>query len=273
MRVAQGSACNTDDGGDCKSAGCRECGDGFFCTDHVCCDQSPAQCGGCSQCSAPTGTCGPVTAGTDPHGACTAMTAECTQTKCNGRGTCNNTGNACGMDACAAGELTKHNCADGVCTANAPVPCANASPCADTMTCAGKCTADASCPAGYYCDAAGDCAAQKAQAGACNLATGATGGHCKVAGCRECATATQCVDGYCCNAACGGSCQACDVATHEGACSQVTSGPAARLAHHLRDLGDDLRRRLLLQQSHGVQLSVRQRLRHRRLLRLDEDHA
>ncbi len=222
-RNAQGAACNVDSGGDCKTAGCRECADGFFCTDHVCCDQSPAQCGGCSQCSAPTGTGGPVVAGTDPHGSCTARTAECTQTTCNGRGTCNNTGNPCGTNMCAAGELTQSSCADGVCSALPAVPCANSSPCADAMTCAGKCTDDTGCPTGYYCDIGGDCAAQKNKGGACNT-TAVAPGHCKTAGCRECATATQCVDGYCCDAACGGECQACDVATKEGTCSPVASG-------------------------------------------------
>ena len=49
-RVLQGSAC---DDTSCKTTGCRQCFDGLFCTDHVCCDKSPAQCGGCMQCSAP----------------------------------------------------------------------------------------------------------------------------------------------------------------------------------------------------------------------------
>src|SRR5262249_1296051 len=126
----QGSACNTDSAGDCLEAGCRECGNGFFCTDHVCCDKSPQQCGGCPQCVAPTGTCIAINAGQDPHGTCTSMTAECTQMTCNGKGTCNNTGNSCGTDSCSASMLTTHSCVDGACMPNTPAaPCPGGSGC------------------------------------------------------------------------------------------------------------------------------------------------
>jgi hypothetical protein len=46
----------------------------------------------------------------------------------------------------------------------------------------------------------------------------------------EC-TSTYCVDGLCCNQACGNACAACDVPTHAGACSPI---PARELPHGQR---------------------------------------
>jgi hypothetical protein len=202
-QLAQGSACDTDT--QCKQAGCRQCANALSCTDHVCCDKSPQECGGCMRCTAPTGTCGPVPAGEDPRGTCAGMTAECTQTTCNGRGSCANSGNSCGMNACSAGMLTTHSCVDGTCAANLAVACANGSPCADGTSCAGKCSDDSGCPAGTYCNQNGDCAVQRDPGNACD-----TTAHCKTAGCRECSGANQCAFGVCCESACGGQCQMCN---------------------------------------------------------------
>ncbi|MFI5298197.1 MAG: hypothetical protein ACHREM_08880 [Polyangiales bacterium] len=47
------------------------------------------------------------------------------------------------------------------------------------------------------------------------------GGACALAS--DCATGF-CVDGYCCNSACGGTCQACDVSGATGICTTLTSG-------------------------------------------------
>ena len=86
-----------------------------------------------------------------------------------------------------------------------------------------SCAGDSDCAGGYYCDKAGTCQPQKDNGGTCNLSAGA-GGHCKGAGCRECKSGS-CVDGYCCDQACGGQCQACDVAGHLGACYPVSGVP------------------------------------------------
>ncbi|MFI5297907.1 MAG: hypothetical protein ACHREM_07380, partial [Polyangiales bacterium] len=48
-----------------------------------------------------------------------------------------------------------------------------------------------------------------------------TGGDCMVTGCHECNTAGACVDGYCCNTACTGTCMACNLSGTAGTCSPV----------------------------------------------------
>ena len=230
-RKAQGSACNADAGGECKGADCHICRDGFFCTDHVCCDKPAAQCGGCQHCSAPSGTCGPVVSGDDPHNFCPASTDECQAATCNGTGSCAKpNATACGTDMCTGTSLTKHTCQSGVCTASAATTCAGGTNCAsDGKTCVGKCAQDSDCAqtgVGAWCDKNGDCQPRKAAAGTCNVATG---GDCKVTGCGECQSGLSCADGFCCNQACGGQCEACDVTGKIGACSPV---PAGTQPHH-----------------------------------------
>jgi len=225
-RKAQGSTCNADAGGECKTAACRVCRDGFFCTDHVCCDKPSDQCGGCMHCAAPSGTCVNADANTDPHNYCPATSDECQLTVCNGSGSCAKpNAAACGSDMCSGNQLTKHSCQSGVCTAAAPTTCAGGTNCSsDGKTCLGKCAQDSDCTqsgVGSYCDNNGDCQPRKAQAGTCNVAAG---GDCKVTGCGECQSGLTCADGFCCNQACGGQCQACDVAGKQGQCTTLTSG-------------------------------------------------
>jgi hypothetical protein len=49
------------------------------------------------------------------------------------------------------------------------------------------------------------------------------GGACSLAS--DCASGAPCVDGRCCDSACTGQCEACDVAGQEGACTAVTGTP------------------------------------------------
>ena len=219
----QGQACNADSGGDCLTAGCNECVGGLFCTDHVCCDAPKDKCGGCMQCSAPTGTCVAVAAGSDPHNACPANSDECQDVNCNGQGTCNKPDNlSCGTNMCAASLLTTHSCQSGACSANLATSCALGTACAaDGMSCLGSCAADSDCAqsgVGAYCDENGNCQTRKAQAGSCNLAA-----DCKQAGtCGECQAGLTCADGFCCNKACNGACEACDATP--GSCLPLTTG-------------------------------------------------
>jgi len=220
-RKAQGTTCNDAAGADCQGAGCRVCGDGLFCTDGVCCDKSPAQCGGCQQCSAPTGTCGPVPAGQDPHNTCPASADECQLTACNGAGGCGKpNGTSCGTAACAAAMLTTRSCVDGTCTTNAPAPCPGGSQCNGAGNgCNATCASDNDCTSNYFCDSTGACRLRVAQGGTCNPPV-----ECKTAGCRICQGTFTCADGRCCNRACGGLCEACDVGGSLGTCTTLTSG-------------------------------------------------
>ena len=81
---------------------------------------------------------------------------------------------------------------------------------ASGTACLVTCTSDAHCAtaARPYCEA-GVCVAARLNGAACQST-------------QECASG-QCVDGVCCNAACGASCQACDVGGHVGTCWPVTS--------------------------------------------------
>jgi hypothetical protein len=216
-KKAQGASC--DPPTECKQAGCQICSGSLFCTDGVCCVEAATECGGCRRCTAPTGTCDPVPNGQDPNGVCANLTGECQQTTCNGAGGCGSSGQPCGNTTCATGTLTTHTCVLGNCTANAPIPCPSPAMCADGFSCLGGCTTDADCPATDYCDQNGLCATRKAQGGQCDPTT-----HCKVAGCRECNDTFSCIDGYCCNGPCSGQCEACDVPSKLGICSNVPSG-------------------------------------------------
>jgi hypothetical protein len=65
--------------------------------------------------------------------------------------------------------------------------------------------------AGQVCDGAGNCKKDIGQTCGSNA---------------ECFN-NQCVDGYCCNVACGGQCQACNVSGKQGTCSPVTGAPVS----------------------------------------------
>jgi hypothetical protein len=79
-----------------------------------------------------------------------------------------------------------------------------------TTTAAGGCTSNAECSPGEYC-----------QEGTCFTLL-VDGQNCAAGS--QCAS-TFCVDGVCCNAACGGQCQACDVTASLGICTPVTGAP------------------------------------------------
>jgi MYXO-CTERM domain-containing protein len=90
--------------------------------------------------------------------------------------------------------------------------------------CPANCTDDTKCQAGYYCAATGGgtCQPRKA-AGTCSSWDCYPPGPSTV--CREC-TSGNCIDGFCCNTTCGGSCDACNLSGHEGTCTLVSAGGA-----------------------------------------------
>src|SRR5205823_6472869 len=74
-----------------------------------------------------------------------------------------------------------------------------------------SCSGDVDCVSGDYCNASSQCVPKKADGVACGAAN-------------ECAN-NSCADGVCCNQACGGQCQACDVAGVVGQCVPVLGAP------------------------------------------------
>ena len=203
-----------------RARAARVCLTGLSCTDHVCCDKSPAQCGGCMRCNAPTGTCGPVPFAQDPHGACTGMTAVCAGTTCNGQGGCGNYGDSCGAPSCDGTntEVDGSACQNGSCvTAPAVSPCPSPF-CTGDMN---NCTSPTGPP--NYCTKDGLCVPSKGKGAA--VQSDLHQALLKSAPCAECGAGLACVDGFCCDAACTGQCQACDLPSQLGHCTTVTSGP------------------------------------------------
>jgi hypothetical protein len=86
-----------------------------------------------------------------------------------------------------------------------------------------RCNDDATCFVGEFCHSSGVCLPKKATGRACEASAGA---DCLQGGCDVCATG-QCVDGYCCNTTCDGSCNACAQAltgAPNGSCAPVRAG-------------------------------------------------
>jgi hypothetical protein len=143
-------------------------------------------------------------------------------------------GTACGGD----NECVNAHCADGYCCNSActgtcsacdvsaklgvcsvvdgPVHGTTRPACANNYACTGgacavTCTKDLDCALGRYCDTGtGTCLQNLANASRCTTS-------------RQCASG-NCVDGVCCNVACAGACQACDVTGSTGSCVSVASG-------------------------------------------------
>jgi hypothetical protein len=133
-----------------------------------------------------------------------------------------------GPGSCATGV-----CADGVCC---NVPCGGCARCdvsgmegqcqpwpsgTSTSACAPvlcdgvsldcpSCNDNADCETGHYCDAPA-CLPEKALGEACSAADECQSGNC--------------VDGLCCDTACGAQCHACDVAGSLGTCTPVMGAP------------------------------------------------
>ncbi|WP_245767251.1 choice-of-anchor A family protein [Stigmatella erecta] len=90
-------------------------------------------------------------------------------------------------------------------------------------TSASCCRADADCASGFYC-ADSRCTAQRENGASCTSA-------------QECSTGL-CVDGVCCNSACEGACDACDLEGHLGTCSLVSSSVQCRSAAGACDVAE-----------------------------------
>ncbi len=87
-----------------------------------------------------------------------------------------------------------------------------------------ECQSDADCVEGSYCDTnLGVCFTTTATDDGGTTTTGTSNGEACAAS-SECSSG-HCVDGVCCNAACDGQCEACDVAGSEGTCAAVTGAP------------------------------------------------
>lgn len=191
----------------------NQCASGF-CVDGVCCNAAcDGQCEACDV-SGSVGTCSPVTG--DPHGtrsACASDGTVCGGT-CDGveRSTCVYPGSttSCRDPECRDGVATL----EAFCNGAGSCPARQTQPCGpygcDATACHGDCASDADCAPTAWCSA-----------GIC-VEKGDLGVEC--GGGNECLSGL-CVDGVCCNLACDGQCEACDVAGSVGTCAAVTGAP------------------------------------------------
>jgi uncharacterized repeat protein (TIGR01451 family)/uncharacterized protein (TIGR03382 family) len=199
----------------CGAAG--ECTTGF-CVDGVCCDGA---CGGqCQACNAAgsVGTCSPAPRGSAPAGSrpqCTANYPSCA-------GSCDGvTTSSCTYPG-AATSCAQQSCTNGVQSGGTGATCDGAGSCNSTATscapyvcgpaaaCLSACSSDGQCQAGSYCSG-GRCVAQETEGQACTSVDQCQSGNC--------------VDGYCCDTACNGQCEACGLPGLHGTCSPVTGNP------------------------------------------------
>jgi hypothetical protein len=197
-----------------------ECASGS-CVDGVCCTTACA--GTCMACSVARkgggvdGECGAVAAGTDPDSECSADSpTTCGQNgQCDGAGACAyyGTTTVCGSSVCVGNESRP-----SVCTARLSCgPSAAGTSCgtfrcqASSGHCLLGCSADTDCVVGTYCDLVTSvCALKKPIAATCQAKNECLGG--------------SCADGFCCDTACAGLCEACS-ATKKGQGSNGACGP------------------------------------------------
>ncbi len=136
----------------------------------------------------------------------------CCNSACGGGcDTCNQSGSHGTCKAVSAGAAGSPSCSPYLCDGVNP-------------SCPSTCSADSDCATGYYCNASGTCAPVKGLGTACNDSAGY---DCYVGGCRVCTGgAGTCADGVCCNSACSGSCDACNLSGKVGQCTVVGAGTA-----------------------------------------------
>ncbi len=209
--------------------GANQCSSGF-CTDGVCCQLA---CGGvCSACDVPgsVGMCSYIALGQDPADECAGNGGA---DVCNGDGSCaKSNGAMCAASAeCASGFCADGVCCDGLCDGLCQACTAAKTGGADGV-CGGvmaNTDPDTECAASLDCNGAGACEPKLVSGTACTVAA-------------ECQS-SQCVDGVCCNTACGGVCSACTMALKgngaDGVCGpiQVNTDPQNECAGALSCTG------------------------------------
>lgn len=151
--------------------------------------------GKCAKCGADSDCTGRAGPACDPtSGLCVACTAD---KYCTGAAKkCNTSTHQC------TGCLTRGDCS-GACQACSNGTCTAVKNQDDPGGCAGT------------CDATGACKAKQGQT--CSTGSDCVGG--------------TCADGYCCNGTCNQSCEACNIAGHEGTCTPLSAGATPLSGH------------------------------------------
>lgn len=200
--VAVGLTCKNDS--DCASN---------FCADGVCCNRAcTASCEACNE-SGTVGTCVVVSgkprgarAGCPGSGACGA-TCDGTSTSCTYPGA----STLCVSPSCTAGTAIPATGCNGAgsCPAATPIVCGLYA--CGAVGCKTTCAVDSDCASTAFCDTTtNSCVAKKSSGGACSAAS-----NCKPAS----DGFGHCESGVCCDRACDGVCEACNLSGSVGVCS------------------------------------------------------
>ena len=168
----------------------------------------------CEACNG-AGACGPAATGTDPGNDCLDEGAsECDQDgTCDGSGACRIylPGSICHEQLCVGDTLHLEDTCDGLgdCIDAGTSPCYPYACADDGSDCRTDCTEHFHCASDHFCDA-GACVPKKDDGETCDEGP-------------ECIS-SFCADGYCCDKACLGECDACNFAGLEGTCTLVPNG-------------------------------------------------
>jgi hypothetical protein len=187
--LPNGSACGS--GAECIST---------WCVDNVCCDGSCT--GPCEACnlSGSEGSCRLIPYGSDPDDECPGALV------CDGTGSCSGqNGDPCSLGTeCLSGWCVDNLCCDASCAGLCEACNLSGSEGSCSLVPAGL-DPDSECAGDLVCDGSGGCSL--ANGSACS-----SGAEC---------ISTWCVDNVCCDASCGGLCEACDLPGNEGTCDYV----------------------------------------------------
>jgi hypothetical protein len=200
--VATGVACKIDS--DCVSN---------FCADGVCCNRAcTGSCEACNE-SGTAGTCVVVSgkprgsrAACPGSGAC-AATCEGTSTSCTYPGA----STTCSAPSCTSGTaIPASTCnGSGSCNTTTPVVCGLYA--CGAVACKSSCVDDTDCASAAFCDVSTNtCVAKRSSGGSCTTAS-----NCKPAS----DGFGHCESGVCCDRACDGVCEACNLSGSVGVCS------------------------------------------------------
>ena len=191
---------------------CAQCDGNGACNIFQPAGSDPANvCGLCRVCPGDGPDCVVVSMGEDPWDECDAEPPDsCGRNgDCDGQGGCDlhPAGTVCQPELCTGGVHHPADLCDGLgnCIDSETDLCLPYV-CLDAVACRSDCTGDQHCAGGSHCEAPA-CVAYLAQGEACSLDAACISDHC--------------VDGYCCESACDGVCEACDFAQNLGSCLPI----------------------------------------------------
>lgn len=209
-RCDDGAFCTAGDhcdgAGRCRAGATSPCDDGVSCTIDDCDETARA----CSNVFSTGCTIGGECVGVGEHHVAYPCLV-CDPTRDASDWSTEPAGTTCGATRCSAGHVFAAGTCDaaGACDAPRPTTCASSSCDPDGVRCEPVCTAT-SCPAGQRCGAELHCISVLALGSACTSD-------------EECVS-DACADGVCCDRACDGTCEACDLSGRTGTCRTISAG-------------------------------------------------